>query len=252
MTRRIRRSGPQPLVARTGRHIDFAILAVLRTCPLCSARRAACPPIPSCTCTPIRVGLIRRAASTFEPDQFAGWVPHQQITYLWPSGPGSGCSTRWRCPIGSLTDSGSARSCSLPAGGPPVRSLSDIRCSACLLQPRSTNCRPTAALHLADLAAPPPLGGLSAGSSRRRSGPRCATLRRSRLDRWREPALIALIVATVGSANATALAMIVPAPAICAGAGSGTSTLPLGDADPPGITCRSRVALLCRFGGCPC
>ncbi len=32
-------------------------------------------------------GLVGRAASTFEPDQFAGWVPFQQITYLWPSGP---------------------------------------------------------------------------------------------------------------------------------------------------------------------
>ncbi len=37
---------------------------------------------------------------------------------------------------------------------------------------------------------------------------------RLRLRPWREPALIALIVATVGSTNATALAMIVPAPVL--------------------------------------
>ena len=24
---------------------------------------------------------------TFDPRQFAGWVPHQHISYLWPSGP---------------------------------------------------------------------------------------------------------------------------------------------------------------------
>lgn len=27
------------------------------------------------------------AASTFDPRQFAGWVPHQHVSYLWPSGP---------------------------------------------------------------------------------------------------------------------------------------------------------------------
>ena len=32
-------------------------------------------------------GLLSRASSTFEAEQFAGWVPHQQIAYLWPSGP---------------------------------------------------------------------------------------------------------------------------------------------------------------------
>ena len=32
-------------------------------------------------------GLLSRAASTFEVEQFAGWVPHQQIAYLWPAGP---------------------------------------------------------------------------------------------------------------------------------------------------------------------
>ena len=29
--------------------------------------------------------LLGRASSTLEREQFGGWVPHQQITYLWPS-----------------------------------------------------------------------------------------------------------------------------------------------------------------------
>ena len=27
------------------------------------------------------------AASSFDPRQFAGWVPHQHVAYLWPAGP---------------------------------------------------------------------------------------------------------------------------------------------------------------------
>ena len=38
------------------------------------------------------------------------------------------------------------------------------------------------------------------------------TVRARSSSRWRDPALIALVVLTVGAVNATALAMIVPAP----------------------------------------
>ena len=31
--------------------------------------------------------FINDAATTFDPRQFGGWVPHQHIAYLWPSGP---------------------------------------------------------------------------------------------------------------------------------------------------------------------
>src|SRR5680860_67194 len=31
--------------------------------------------------------FIADAASTFDGGQFAGWVPHQHIAYLWPSAP---------------------------------------------------------------------------------------------------------------------------------------------------------------------
>ena len=34
------------------------------------------------------------AASSFDPNQFAGWVPHQHVAYLWPAGPWFWCSTR--------------------------------------------------------------------------------------------------------------------------------------------------------------
>lgn len=31
--------------------------------------------------------LISDAPYTWDNRQFAGWVPHQTVTYLWPSGP---------------------------------------------------------------------------------------------------------------------------------------------------------------------
>ncbi|MEX2627343.1 MAG: alpha-(1-_3)-arabinofuranosyltransferase family protein, partial [Ilumatobacteraceae bacterium] len=31
--------------------------------------------------------LISDGFHNFDPRQFAGWVPHQHIAYLWPSGP---------------------------------------------------------------------------------------------------------------------------------------------------------------------
>ena len=31
--------------------------------------------------------LMADAAGSFDPRQFAGWVPHQHVAYLWPSGP---------------------------------------------------------------------------------------------------------------------------------------------------------------------
>ena len=31
--------------------------------------------------------FLADAAGSFDPRQFAGWVPHQHIAYLWPAGP---------------------------------------------------------------------------------------------------------------------------------------------------------------------
>ncbi len=161
-------------------------------------------------------GLVRRAASTFEPDQFAGWVPHQQITYLWPSGPwfwffdsvgvpdwiahrlwigtllfAAGCGARWL-----------GRQVGLPAVAATVVGVTYQMSPYVLPYVSRTS------LLLLPWAG---LGWIVALTVR-------ATQRghqqRSWAHRWRDPVLIGLTVATVGSVNATALALVAPGPAL--------------------------------------
>ena len=166
-------------------------------------------------------GLLGRAASTFEPDQFAGWVPHQQITYLWPSGPwfwlfdtaGVPDWVAHRLWIGTILFAAGAGvhwaarrlGLGLPAAlvAAVVYQLSPYllayvsRTSLLLL--------PWAGLGwIVGLVVRATSDG-AIGSDERRTW-------RVRLRAWRDPALIALVVATVGSVNATALALIAPAP----------------------------------------
>ncbi|NND75551.1 MAG: DUF3367 domain-containing protein [Ilumatobacter sp.] len=159
--------------------------------------------------------LIGRAPSTFEPDQFAGWVPHQQITYLWPSGPwfwlldavGTPDWVAHRLWIGTL----------LFAAGTGAWWLA-----------RQLHLAPVAALVAGVVYQTSPyllayisrtsllllpwagLGWIVA-----------LTVRATRVEpdsprrrKWVEPAAIALIVATVGSVNATALVLVAPAPVL--------------------------------------
>lgn len=176
-------------------------------------------------------GLVSRAASTFESAQYAGWVPHQQIAYLWPQGPWF-----WFFDVVSVPDwvahrlwigtlmfvagtgvywasrqLGLARSGAIAAGF--VYQLSPYilaylsRTSAMLL--------PWVAVGW--------IVGLVVRASTASTGPLAPGVEeppvtpgwRDRLGVWRDPALIALIVATVGAVNATALILIVPAPLLC-------------------------------------
>jgi len=168
-------------------------------------------------------GLVGRAASTFEPDQFTGWVPHQQITYLWPSGPwfwffdvvgmpdwiahrlwigtvlvAAGLGTRWAARHLGLSTNAALVAAVVYQLSPYL--LPYVSRTSLLLLPwagvgwivglavRATN-------------------EMATVSEERRTW-------RVRLRLWRDPALIALIVATVGSVNATALALIAPAPVL--------------------------------------
>ena len=174
--------------------------------------------------------LVGRAASTFESDQFAGWVPHQQITYLWPSGPWymlfdaigapdwiahrlwiatimflAGAGVLWASRLLGVTVLGSLAGAMVYQLSPFL--LPYISRTSLLLLPwaglgwivaltiRATSTRPDSGTD---------------SDSDRSSG----ICRRQRLGPWREPALIALVVATVGSANVTTLLMIVPAPVL--------------------------------------
>lgn len=165
-------------------------------------------------------GLVGRAASTFEPDQFAGWVPFQQITYLWPSGPWyllfdtigvpdwvahrlwiatvmflAGTGVMWAARLLGLSRSGALIAALVYQLSPFL--LAYVSRTSLLLLPWAGLGWIVGLTVRATLGEPPDGADV-----------------RARLARWRDPALIALVVATVGSTNATTLAMIVPAPVL--------------------------------------
>ncbi|MEO6158516.1 MAG: alpha-(1-_3)-arabinofuranosyltransferase family protein, partial [Ilumatobacteraceae bacterium] len=150
--------------------------------------------------------LIGDAASTWDNRQFLGWVPHQMIAYLWPSGPWywffdkigvpdwvaqrlwiatllflGGMGVRWAARHLGLNVTGAITAAVVYQLSPYV--LPYISRTSVMLLP---------------WAAVGWITGL--------------TVRAATRSKWRDPALIALVVLTVGAVNATALAMIVPAP----------------------------------------
>lgn len=172
-------------------------------------------------------GLMARAPSTFEPDQFAGWVPHQQITYLWPSGPwfrlfdlvgvpdwiahrlwiatvmfAAGTGVWWAVRRIGLAGS-AALAAAVTYQVSPFLLPYVSRTSVLLLPWAGLGWIVGLVIVAGHRTARPPEDGTGEWPAWRR-----------RLVGWREPALIALVVVTVGSANATALALIVPAPVL--------------------------------------
>jgi arabinofuranan 3-O-arabinosyltransferase len=152
--------------------------------------------------------FINDAASTFDPRQFGGWVPHQHIAYLWPAAPWFALFDRlgvadWiahRLWIGTL----------LLAAGLGVRwcarllGLTALAAAvAAMIYQLSPYMLPYVSRTSVMLLPWAGLGWIVAFTVR-------ATRRRT----WGDPAAIALIVFTVGAVNATALMMIVPAPAL--------------------------------------
>jgi arabinofuranan 3-O-arabinosyltransferase len=235
----------QRLVASNAlsRYITVSVLAVLAYVPALLSSPGRMPADTKLYLYTDPGGLLERAASTFEPDQFAGWVPHQQITYLWPSGPWFWLFDALAVPdwiahrlwIGTILFAAGmgVRQCAQLLGhsaGPVLAAAAVYQLSPSLLPYISRT-----SLLLLPWAG---LGWIVAATIRASCcGPRAD----SWINRWREPALIALIVATVGSANATALAMIVPAPAIWLVLVAARRMLPLGDV----VRLASRVAVAC-------
>ncbi len=167
-------------------------------------------------------GLLSRASSTFEVEQFAGWVPHQQIAYLWPTGPwfwlldtvglpdwvahrlwiatvmfAAGAGVRWAARILGL-GAGAALAAALVYQLSPFILAYVSRTSLLLL--------PWAALGW--------IVGLTIRAGVASASPLAGSGWRERLGRWRDPAAIALVVATIGAVNATAVVLIVPAPVL--------------------------------------
>jgi arabinofuranan 3-O-arabinosyltransferase len=150
--------------------------------------------------------LVADARWSWDPRQFAGWVPHQTISYLWPSGPwyavwdalgvpdwiahrmwwalllaSAGLGARW-----------AARHLGITAHAAWVVGAV-YQCSPYVLAYLSRT-----SLMLAPYAALGWLIGLTVRSASRGG--------------WRDAGLFALVVATVAAPNATATAMIAPAP----------------------------------------
>lgn len=152
--------------------------------------------------------LMSDGFHNLDPRQFAGWVPHQHIAYLWPSGPwfavfeiiGVPDWIAHRLWIGTLVLCAGlgVRWVARLLGLDPVAALVAAvvyQCSPYLLPYVSR----TSVMLL-------PWAGLGwiVGLTM------LATLR----SRWRHAAIAALVVFTVGAVNATALAMIAPAPVL--------------------------------------
>lgn len=148
------------------------------------------------------------AASTFDPRQFAGWVPHQHVSYLWPSGPWFWVFDTLAVPdwiahrlwIGSLMVAAGlgVRWCARTLGFGQVAAL-----VAAVAYQTSPYVLPYVSRTSVMLLPWAGLGWIVA-----------LTVRATRHRGWRDAAWIALVVLTVGAVNATALAMIVPAPAL--------------------------------------
>lgn len=153
-------------------------------------------------------GLISRAPKAWDPSQFGGWVPHQMIQYLWPTGPWYWVCDRlgvpdwvahrlWIATLMFLAGFGVfrfARALRLPVAGAAITALV-YQLSPYLLPYISRT-----SVMLLPWAA---LGWLLT-----------LTMRAVREGGWRAPAWIALVVCSAAGVNATAFAVILPAPMI--------------------------------------
>lgn len=150
--------------------------------------------------------LIADAPFSWDTRQFAGWVPHQTIAYLWPSGPWYWVFDRFGVPdwvahrlwigtilvLGGLGVRWAARQLGLAPGAALVAAL------VYQLSPYVLPYVSRTSVMLLPWAAVGWLVGL--------------TVRACGRTRWRDAALFALVVLTVGAVNATATALIAPAP----------------------------------------
>ncbi len=152
--------------------------------------------------------LMADALGSYDPRQFAGWVPHQHISFVWPSGPWYWLFDRVGAPdwiahrlwLGTLllTAALGVRWCARQLGLSPLPAL--VAGVVYEVAPYILPYVSRTSVMLLPWAGLGWIVGL--------------TIRATRRPGWRDPALIALVVLTVGAVNATALAMIVPAPVL--------------------------------------
>lgn len=216
------------------RHGPVALLALLAYLPAFVAAPGRMPADSKLFVYLDPGGFMLDAASTFDPSQFAGWVPHQHVSYLWPAGPwfllfdtiGVPDWIAHRLWIGSLMLAAGlgVRWCARLLGLGASAAL-----TAALVYQVSLYVLPYVSRTSVMLLPWAGLGwivGLTIRAAARRT--------------WGDPAAIALVVLTVGAVNATALAMIVPAPVLWLVHEVWRRTLPWRDA----VTVAARVGLL--------
>ena len=153
--------------------------------------------------------LITDAPWTFDARQFAGWVPHQVIAYLWPQGPWYWLGDDRRAP--GLGHPPAVDRHAVPrrrrrraVDGPPPRARPRRRARRRARLPAGAV---PPAVRLADV-------GDAAAVGRARLDRRAHRRSPPRRPGGATPRCAALVVATVGAVNATALLMIAPAPVL--------------------------------------
>lgn len=202
--------GTDAVGSRWWRHrwLEVALLAVLSYVPALTAAPGRMPSDSKLYLYLDPGRLIADGRWSFDARQFAGWVPHQHITFVWPSGPWFWITERagladWlahRLWIGTLLFAAGtgvtwcARTLGLRRSGAVVAGI------VYLLSPYLLPYVSRTSVMLLPWAGLGWIVGL--------------TVRATLTGRWRYPAAIALVVATIGSVNVTALVMIVPAPAL--------------------------------------
>lgn len=188
--------------------ISFVVLALLAYVPTITASPGRMPSDSKLYVYLNPGRFLADTTTSFDPRQFAGWVPHQHIAYLWPTGPwfwffetlGLPDWIAHRLWIGTL----------LVVAGLGVRYLARLLGAnplaalvAALVYQLSPYVLPYISRTSVLLLPWAGLGWIVA-----------FTVLATRRPGWRYPAAIALVVFTVGAVNATALAMVIPAPAL--------------------------------------
>lgn len=196
MTRWLRRNG------------DVVVLLVLAYLPTLTASVGRVPADTKLYLFLDPARLMSEATLTWDPQQFAGWVPHQTILYLWPSGPWF-----WFWETVALPDWMAQRlwvGTLLFAAGMGVRRLA-----------RTLGFAPLAAAVVAVVyqLSPYVLPYISRTSVMLLPWAGLGwivayTVQAATTGRWRPALAASLVVLTVAPVNATATAMIAPAPVL--------------------------------------
>lgn len=193
--------------------LEILLLALLAYVPLLAAApgRVLADTKLGLTVDPGR--LVSDALWTWDGRQLGGWVPHQQVGYLWPSGPWFWLLDQLGVPdwLAQRLWAGTI----ILAAGLGMRwcaRLLGLAPAAALLAAVVYQCTPYVLPYVSrtSVLLPPWAGlgwlvGLTAVACR-------TPLSTPRWQRWWPVAAFALVIATIGGINATAMLMIAPAP----------------------------------------